>query len=126
MKKDIVLVIEDEIYLRRLIRNKLINSGFVVLEAENGKDGLEMTKKEHPDVILLDILMPVMDGLMMLKELRQDEYGKKVPVIILSNLEKTNDITKTLDKDAKDYFMKSDIDPDGIVNIVKKRLSETQ
>ena len=123
-KKDKVLIIEDEIDLRRLLKNKLVSRGFDVLEADNGKIGLEMALSQHPDIILLDILMPVMDGLLMLKELRYSEYGKSVPIIILTNLERTKVVGESLEKDFNNYFMKSDLEPDDVINIIREKLME--
>lgn len=123
-KTNTVLIIEDEMDIRRLLKNKFVNGGINVLEAENGKVGLETALSHHPDVILLDILMPIMDGLVMLKELRSSEYGKDVPVIILTNLEKTKSVTESLGNDSRDYFMKSDLAPDDIANLINKKLQE--
>lgn len=121
-KKNTVLIVEDENDLRRLIKDKLISGGFDVLEAADGKIGLEMALSHRPDVILLDVIMPVMGGLPMLRELRQDEYGRNVPVIILSNLERTKAVGESLDKSFQDYYIKSDISLTDIVKIVEGKI----
>jgi len=121
-KKNTILVIEDEIDLRALLKDKLESEGFDVLEAENGKIGLEMSLNNHPDIILLDIVMPVMDGLSMLKELRQDEWGKNAPVIILSNLSEVEKISAGMEKNVYDYLVKADWEPDDVVDLIRKKL----
>ena len=123
-KKNTVLIAEDEADLRQLLKSKLIDEGFDVLEAENGKIGLETALNQHPDIILLDIIMPIVDGLSMLKELRQNEWGKNVPVIILSNLSEVEKIGEGLEKNVYDYLVKSDWEPDNIVNLIRKKLGK--
>lgn len=123
-KKNKILIIEDEIDLRHLLKSKLSSEGFDVIEAENGKTGLEAALSQKPDVILLDIIMPIMDGLSMLKELRQSEYGKSVPVIILSNLSEAEKISEGLEKNVYDYLVKSDWEPDDIVKLIRKKIEE--
>jgi len=121
--KSTILIIEDEIGLRQLLRGKLEGEGFDVLEAENGKTGLEASLNHHPNIILLDIVMPVMDGLTMLKELRKDEWGKNASVIVLSNLNDAEKIGEGMEKNVYDYLVKSDWEPDDIVSLIKKKLA---
>ena len=123
-KRNTVLIIEDEMGLRQLLKSKLNNDGFDVLEAENGKTGLEISLSQHPNIILLDIIMPVMDGLSMLKELRQDKWGKDVPIIILTNLSETEKIDESMEKSVYDYLVKSDWEPDDVVNLINKKLGK--
>lgn len=85
-RKKSILVIEDERQLRGALRDFLVQNGFSVLEADNGEVGLDVATREHPNLILLDIVMPKMDGMTMLQLLRDDPWGKAVPVIILTNL----------------------------------------
>lgn len=87
-----ILVVEDELPLRQALVDVLEFAQFAVMSAHNGEEGLALALKEEPDVILLDIVMPVMDGFSMLKKLRTSgEYGAKVPVIVLSNLSLYNE-----------------------------------
>jgi two-component system alkaline phosphatase synthesis response regulator PhoP len=120
-KNTTVLIIDDEVDLRNLLKTKLLSEGFNVLEAENGKIGLEMILSLRPDIVLLDIIMPVMDGQKMLEELRKHEYGKEVPVIILSNLGRVDETVETIQFNVKDYLVKSDYEPEDIVDLVRKR-----
>ena len=117
-----VLIVEDEEVLLNALSEKFKREGFEAYEAVNGEVGLETAKKEHPDLILLDLLMPVMDGLAMLKELRElDNWGKQVPVIILTNLSPEGNIA--IDNMAKYepayYFLKTDWKIDDLVEKVK-------
>ncbi len=115
MKK--VLIVEDEQAYIRLLRDKLA-SRYQIIDARNGKKGLSLALKEKPDLILLDIRMPVMDGLSALKELRKDKYGKTARVILLTNLEANDKIIGQVTKDLPAYyFVKSDV---GLEDILKK------
>lgn len=121
MKKTI-LIIEDELSLRQPLGIKLKESGFEVIEAENGKEGLEQSLVQHPDLILLDILMSQMDGLAMLRALRQDSWGKTANVIVLTNLDSLEKVSEAAEFDAKEYIVKSDIKLEEIVEKIKTRL----
>lgn len=122
--KKIILVTEDDKALRNALDDKLSKRGFTILDAENGEDGLKMSLSEHPDLILLDIAMPKMDGMAMLKKLREDDWGKTVPVIILTNLSsadeaRNKDITEL---EPTYYFVKTDIKIEQVVEKIKERL----
>jgi DNA-binding response OmpR family regulator len=124
-KKVLILVVEDEKILVNTLEEKLLAEGFDVIKAYNGIDGFALALNEHPNLILLDLLMPKMDGMSMLKELRKDEWGKNVPVIILTNLsasdeERNRDITKF---EPSYYFMKTDKSLDEIIEKVKEILN---
>lgn len=122
--KKIILITEDEKSIRNALHDKLSNEGFSILEAKDGEEGLQISLKEHPNLILLDLAMPRMDGMSMLKKLREDEWGKSVPVIILTNLssadeERNRDITKL---EPTYYFIKTDKSIEEIVDSIKERL----
>jgi DNA-binding response OmpR family regulator len=85
-----ILVIEDEKSLRGAIVDILRLKNFLSLEARNGREGVDLAFLKHPELILLDLIMPEMDGMAALKEIREDDWGKKVPVIILTNLSAIN------------------------------------
>ena len=107
MKK--ILVVEDELAYLKLLNSQLTQKGYTVIEAMDGKKGLEKAKSENPDLILLDIRMPVMDGMAMLDLLRKEEVGKKTKVIILTNLEPDDKIlAKVISDQPSYYFVKSD------------------
>jgi len=104
-----ILIIEDELAYVRLLRDSL-ERDYEVLDAQDGKAGLAIAKKEKPDLILLDIRMPIMDGMTVLKELREDPYGKTAKVILLTNLEANNQIVAQVTQDLPVYyFIKSDV-----------------
>lgn len=108
MKK--ILVIEDEPSFLKLLEAQLTNDGFEIISAQDGKKGLETAISERPDLIFLDLLMPVMDGLTTLTELRKDSWGETVKVIILTNLEPDKDILdKLLIGKPSLYLVKSNI-----------------
>lgn len=118
-----ILIVEDERAESNVLAEKFIQEGFLVSTAENGKKGLERALMDHPDLILLDIIMPEMDGLSMLEELRKDEWGKTVPVIILTNLNPDDEIVRQKGPSAYAYFLiKSNWMLDDVVRAVKKEL----
>lgn len=120
--KKIILVVEDEEPLRMVLKDVLTVEGYGILEAKNGIEGLEMSLREHPDLILLDILMPKMDGLEMLKKLREDEWGRKAPVIVLTNLSDNEDIAKAVDEDVFEYFVKTDIKINEVITRIREKV----
>jgi len=124
MKKTI-LIIEDELPMLKALSDKFTLEGFEIMEAKDGAEGLEAAISKKPDLIILDIFMPVMDGRVMFEKLRQDAWGKTVPVIILTNL---NPDDKTLDELMKNgpsyYFIKSKWKLEELVAKVKKELGE--
>ena len=102
-----ILVVEDDAPMLRALIDKLRLEGFAVREAKEGRAGLKMALEEKPDLILLDILMPIMDGLAMLKELRgANTYGKTVPVILLTNLSADKEeIMRTVAETEPSYYL---------------------
>ncbi len=128
IKKNI-LVVEDEAPLRNALSEMLTREGFGVFEAKDGQEGLDYALKEKPDVILLDLVMPVMDGMTMLKLLRADkEYGEKVPVIVLSNVSIVDErVTKGVNTaNPEFYLVKANWPIEGVVNKVKTILSNVE
>lgn len=119
-----VLVVDDEIALVKALETVLKSEGYNVITANDGEEGFKMCHDHRPDLILLDILMPHLDGLGMLEKLRtcKDDFCKNVPVIILTNL--TNeDFEKNANKlGAPDYVIKSDTDLKSIVAMVHEKL----
>lgn len=122
-KKNILLIIEDEKSLLDALKDKFKLEGFEVLTAENGEQGLTEAVKKEPDIILLDILMPKMDGLTMLKKLRDDGWAKGTPVIILTNVNDLNQIAKAVENLAQAYLIKADWKIEDVVKLVKEKLN---
>lgn len=118
-----ILIIEDEPALSSLLVKKFDQAKFHVMTAVDGKDGLTMALDRKPDIILLDIVMPRMDGITMLKELRKDSWGKDARVIILTNLVDSRSLAQALGEGAYDYFIKTDWDVADIVTKVEEKLA---
>jgi len=120
-----VLVVEDDSFLRDLISRKLTKEGFQVLQALEGEEGLRKAIEEKPHIVLLDLILPGMDGFEILQKIRADEGAGKVPVIILSNLGQKDDIEKGNKLGATDYLVKAHNTPGEIVDKVKMILAKT-
>lgn len=119
-----VLIVEDEPTLSNAMKTKLEKEGYDAIIAKNGLEGLQMVSTEKPDIVLLDIVMPVMDGISLLRNLRRDPQAGSVPVIVLSNLSDSEDILKAMEDEAYDYLIKSDVTLETIVSKIKSRLGE--
>lgn len=122
MENKKILIVEDETSLRGALREKLSLEGFTVLEAKNGKEGLAVALREHPELILLDIIMPVMDGMTMLKKLRRNDWGKSVKVILLTNLSGGEMVANAIEQGSHEYLVKSDWKIEDIVDKVRRYL----
>ena len=121
-KKFKILIVEDDLHLLNSLRDKLKNEGFIPLVAKDGSQGLRIAIKEKPDLILLDVIMPKMDGLEMLQKLRKNPWGEIATVILLSNDDDPDHIKETLKEDATDYLIKSDWSLEDIVIKIKETL----
>lgn len=119
-KKALVLLVEDDLSSIKIYRNKLEQNGFNVSVATTGDEGLHKAKNEQPNVILLDLILPGMDGFLVLEELKKDNATDKIPVVILSNLGQPKDIVRGMRMGAVDYLVKSDESLVGLVEKVKK------
>lgn len=117
-----ILIVEDEPTLKNILVDKLTNKGYEVSFALNGKKGLERALTIHPDIIILDIIMPVMDGIRFLDELRKDDWGKTAEVIILTNLTDAEKETKVMEQGVDSYLIKCDMTLDQVVQIVEEKL----
>ena len=119
-----VLIVEDEAPMLQVLADKFSREGFSVFQAKNGEEGLAITATEKPDVILLDIVMPIMDGMTMLQKVREaNEWGKNVPIIILTNLAANDKIIKgVVTAEPSYYLVKSDWNIDDIVRKVRECL----
>ncbi len=117
-----VLIVEDDQLLQKILAKEFENYGFKTLLASNGIEGLERTLNENPDLILLDIIMPRMDGLTMLKKLRQDEKSKEIPVIVLTNLSDAEAIDESLKNGIYDFLVKANWELPDIVAKAKQKL----
>ena len=122
-QKKKILVVEDDKALRTVLVDRLAIDGFEVSEASDGEEGLAKALSEHPDLIMLDIVMPKMDGIEVLEKLRADEWGKEASVMMLTNLSDNTQIKKAASRGVEDYLVKAEWDIEGIVSHVKAKLS---
>ncbi|OGF68951.1 hypothetical protein A3H65_00595 [Candidatus Giovannonibacteria bacterium RIFCSPLOWO2_02_FULL_45_14] len=120
-----LLIIEDEMPLLKIMMEEFSNSNIKVMGASNGKEGLKFALDKHPDLIVLDLLMPKMDGIAMLKKLREDEWGKNASVIILTNLEGRSDATlAALDSGVFEFLVKTRISLEGLKEKIMEKLEK--
>jgi CheY-like chemotaxis protein len=115
-----ILVVEDETSQLEVLCEKLSKEGLLTLKAKNGEEGLSVALEEHPDAILLDIMMPKMNGLDMAKKLREDSWGKKVPILVLTNSPDMKKVQQAVENEIFEYFIKSDTKIEHIVERVKE------
>lgn len=119
-----ILFIEDEAALQRAATQILTESDFEVLAALDGEIGLHMAQEELPDLILLDLILPKKDGFTVLKELKEDERTKQIPVIVLTNLEGSGDVERALELGATTYLVKTNYKLEEVVEKIKSLLRE--
>jgi len=117
-----ILIVEDDKFLRELIVKKLSSEGYEVPEAVNGEEGVKKIEEEKPDLVLLDLILPGMDGFEVLTQIKKNSELAQIPVIILSNLGQKEDIERGLNLGAVDYLIKAHFTPNEIIEKVKKIL----
>ena len=125
----IIEVVDDSQELSDAISERLQNENFEVAKLKNGKDGLDWALSHHPDIILLDINMPIMSGSEMLEKLREDNWGSSVPVIVLSNVYDSATIYNVISQSGKtntlnDYLVKSETSLKQIIDLIKIKTQE--
>jgi DNA-binding response OmpR family regulator len=121
MKK--ILIIEDDPFLSEMYAAKFSQSGFEAEVAADGKEGIAKIKDKQPDLILLDIVLPKMDGFEILKKIKEDPKLKEIPVILLTNLGQKSEVEKGLALGADEYIIKAHFTPTAVVAKVKEILS---
>jgi DNA-binding response OmpR family regulator len=117
-----ILVIEDDKFLRELISQKLEKEGYNILEAVDGENGFKTAKEQKPNLVLLDLILPGIDGFEVLSRMKADPELSKIPVIILSNLGQKEDVEKGLKLGAVDYLIKAHFTPGEIIEKIKNVL----
>jgi adenylate cyclase len=117
-----ILVVEDEKDLLEIISSQLREAGFEVATAVDGMAGLDEALRLHPDLILLDIVMPRMDGLTMLAKLRKDAWGAGAKVILLTNLSDNEKVAEAMSHGSYDYLVKADWNIHDVVKMVKEKI----
>ncbi len=117
-----ILIVEDDKFLRRVISRKLSGEGYDIVEALDGEKGLKSAQEEKPDIILLDLILPGIDGFEVLARIKQDPSIASIPVMILSNLGQKEDIDKGMKMGAVDYLIKAHFTPGEIAGRIEKIL----
>lgn len=121
-----ILIIEDEAALSNILRERLSDLGYQVSVAIQGEEGWQKTKDERPDIVLLDIILPRLDGFIYLRRLRAHKQLKDVPVMILSNLGQDSDMEQGKELGAMDYIVKSNHTIDAVIERVEEILNKTK
>jgi len=114
-----ILIVEDDKFLRELIAQKLTKEGYDASEAFDGEEGIKKIKEEKPDLVLLDLILPGIDGFEVLSKMKEDSALSSIPVIILSNLGQKEDVEKGLKLGAVDYLIKAHFTPGEIIDKIK-------
>lgn len=117
-----ILVVEDNETYRKVITNALHIAGYGTLEAGDGIQGMELVKSARPDLVLLDIYMPIMDGLAMLKEIKKDTEFRKIPVIMLTNVQ--DELENSIKNGAEEAILKSSLTPHEVIGVCQKYLGQ--
>ena len=118
-----ILIIEDDPLMSRLYQKAFTFEGYQVVAAFDGEEGWEKMKQENPNIILLDIMMPKMNGLEFLQKIKKDPDYKKIPIVCLTNLAGQQDAEKALLLGAVKYIVKSEYEPKQVVNMIKEILA---
>jgi len=119
-----VLIIEDEVSLLDVLQKKLEKEGYQVFAACDGEEGLRQMEAVKPDVVLLDIVMPRINGMEVLQKMQQSESMSQIPVLIISNSGEPIEIDRALKLGAKDYIIKTEFDPQEVLEKMAKILAK--
>lgn len=122
MEQHKIVIAEDEAPLLRGLKDRFIQEGFTVFPAENGADAVKLALENHPDMILLDIVMPVMDGMTALKKIREDAWGKTAKIIFLTNLGDSEKVSEAVAHGVYDFLIKVDWSLDDLVKRVTDQI----
>jgi len=114
-----ILIVEDDKFLRELMSQKLLKEGYDIRGAVDGEEGIKKIKEEKPDLILLDLILPGIDGFEVLTQMRGTPSMSSIPVIILSNIDQKEDMEKGLKLGAVDFLVKAYFTPGEIVDKIK-------
>ncbi len=117
-----LLVVEDEQPLREALIEKLRQEGFEVLEASDGVEGLKCALESHPDLILLDLVMPNLGGMATLQRIREDTWGRSARVMLLTNLNDADSVSEAMSFGVHDFLVKTDWKLEDVVEKVRERL----
>lgn len=121
--KKMVLIVEDDSLLNKMYKDALDRAGFAVLTAFNGEEGLKLINEEKVDLILLDLMMPKMDGFQVLEKMKENPKVSSIPVIILTNYGEIENIAKTVEMGVREFNIKSQNTPDQVIAKITRILS---
>jgi DNA-binding response OmpR family regulator len=121
-QKKTILVVEDELPLLEAVCEKFIKEGFNVLKARDGREAVATAVAEHPDLIMMDIIMSGMDGMTAMKKIREDEWGKHAKIILVTNLSDSDYVNEAAKYGVNDFIVKTDYKLDEIVAIIRKKI----
>ncbi|MBL7057721.1 response regulator [Patescibacteria group bacterium] len=124
--KGVILIVEDDYFLLNIYSTKFEGENYKVFVASNGMEGLDLVKVKSPDIILLDILMPKLDGFGFLREIKKDKKTDGIPIILLTNLSQRKDIDRGLAMGADDYLVKAHFMPSEVVEKVEGLLKKSK
>ena len=119
-----ILIIEDDPYLSEMYKMKFELEGYIVLVARDGQEGVDSAFTTKPDIILLDLVMPIKDGYHVIKELKENDKTKAIPVLVLSNLGQVDEIKKAMNDGAEKYLIKANITPEQLLKEVRSFLDK--
>lgn len=117
-----IVIVEDDKFLRDLITQKVLKEGYQVAEAVDGEEGVAKIKEEKPDLVLLDLILPGIDGFEVLRQIKENSETSNIPVIILSNLGQKDDVERGVKLGAADYLVKAHFTPGEILSKIKSVL----
>jgi len=117
-----ILMIEDERIIVDLLKRKLEKEGYQVSVGRDGVEGLEKMRKDKPELILLDIVMPRMGGLEVMEKMREDNELKDIPIVVISNSGQPIELDRAKKLGAKDWLVKTEFDPQEVIRKVKKQI----
>lgn len=117
-----ILFVEDDPLIVKIYTTRLTADGYQVLSADNGQQGLELAEKELPNLIVLDVMMPKMDGFGVLEKIRANEKMKSTPILIYSNLAQEDEIKRATEMGATEFIVKANLSPTEMVTKIKKYL----
>lgn len=122
--KKVLLIVDDETLVSSVLMAQFNQGEVEIISTNNGEDGLNTALEHHPDLILLDLVMPRMDGMTMLSKLREDEWGKQVKVIILSNIVDADKVDESKNRGVDEYYVKSNLDAITLADKIKEVLKD--
>lgn len=117
-----ILIVEDELSMQRALKNRLEQAGYSVSAANDGQQALDAIRASKPDLVLLDLIMPKLDGISVLREIKKDETLTGVPVIILTNLSTGDKVAEAMQLGTFDFLVKANYSLDDVLKKVRERL----